>query len=285
MSNPLVSAGETRPNSSGGYRKKMISRDWVWGIIPSGFKRVVDGNTNLMIVREDVAEFLTIEAFTEPDPKDNNKMTVFAGRVRLRGVQLKDGHTALVRPYRHGGLFRHLLRGVFFTWPPRPFRELAITEEVRRRGIPTVEVLGACVKRIAGPFYRGWLVTRQLDGGEDLWTAIRDGFVRQIGAEKVLDAVAVSLRALHREGIYHRDLNLKNILVRRESDADAVRAYMIDFDRAMLFLGEVPPIMARRNFDRLLRSAIKLDPKREYLSPNDWKSFVDSYHRRKSDES
>ena len=69
-----------------------------------------------------------------------------------------------------------------------------------------------------GALYRGWLVTRLLNGGEDLWTAIRNGLVLQTGTKKVFDAVAGSLRDLHREGIYHRDLNLKNILVRRESD-------------------------------------------------------------------
>ena len=259
-----------------------MSRDWVLGVVPSGFKKVVEGRATLMIVREDVAEFFMIEECTKGDHKGNNESTVFEGRARLRGVQLRNGDTALIRPYRHGGLFGHLLRGVFFTWPPRPFRELAITEEVRRRGIPTVEVLAACVERIWGPFYRGWLVTRQLDGGEDLWTAVRDGLVRQTGAKKVFNAVAGSLRALHREGIYHRDLNLKNILVRRESDA--VRGYIIDFDRAMLFLGEVPPTMVQRNLDRLLRSANKLDPKRQYLSSNDWKSFVDSYYGRNADE-
>lgn len=258
----------------------MSFRDRAWGMVPSGFKKVGDGRGSLMIVRQDIAECLTVE---ECATRDNNESSApFAGRAGLRGIRLRNGDTALIRPYRHGGLFRHLLGGVFFTWPPRPFRELVITEEARRRGIPTVEVLGACVKWMGGPLYRGWLVTRQLDGGEDLWTAMRDGWVRRTGATQVLDAVADSLRALHREGIYHRDLNLKNILVRRESDA--VRGYIIDFDRARLFLGEVPPILARRNFDRLLRSAIKLDPKREYLSPDDWKSFVDSYHRRKSDE-
>jgi tRNA A-37 threonylcarbamoyl transferase component Bud32 len=55
---------------------------------------------------------------------------------------------------------------------------------------------------------------------------------------------------LHREGIYHRDLNLKNIVVRREPDG--VKGYIIDLDRAMLFLGEVPMTLARRNLDRLL---------------------------------
>ncbi len=251
------------------------SRDWPWGVVPPGFRRVVDGRGSLMIVREDVAEFLTIEECTKENPEDDHEPAVFQGRGRLRAIKLRNGDAALVRPYRHGGLFRHLLDGIFFTWPPRPFRELAITEEVRRRGIPTVEVFGACVKRIGGPCYRGWLVTRQLNGGEDLWTAIRDGLVRRAGAQKVLDAVAGSLRALHREGIYHRDLNLKNIMVRRESDG--VKGYIIDFDRAMLFLGEVPPNRAQRNLNRLLRSANKLDSKREYFSVDDWKRFVDSY--------
>jgi tRNA A-37 threonylcarbamoyl transferase component Bud32 len=125
-------------------------------------------------------------------------------------------------------------------------------------------------------------VTRQLKGGLDLWTAIRDGFASQTGAEKVFNAVAASLHGLHREGIYHRDLNLRNIVVRRESDG--VKGYIIDFDRAMLFLGKVPMALARRNLDRLLRSANKLDPKREYFSAKDWKKFIDSYHKRNADE-
>jgi tRNA A-37 threonylcarbamoyl transferase component Bud32 len=260
----------------------MTSRDWAWGVVPPGFKRVIDGREGLMIVREDVAKFITIEECTKSNDSDDHEAGLFQGRGRLRALELRNGDAALIRPYRHGGLLRHLLNGIFFTWPPRPFRELAITEEVRRRGIPTAEVFAACVRRIWGPFYRGWLVTRQLKGGQDLWTAIRDGLVGQPGAEKVFNAVAASLHGLHREGIYHRDLNLKNIVVRRESDG--VKGYIIDFDRAKLFLGELPMALARRNLDRLLRSANKLDPKREYFSANDWQSFVDSYHKRNADE-
>ena len=139
-----------------------------------------------------------------------------------------------------------------------------------------MEVYGACVKRSWGPFYRGWLVTRQLQGGQDLWTAIQGGGFRRLGANQVLQAVATSLRGLHREGVYHRDLNLKNILVRCEPDG--VRGYIIDFDKAILFFGEVPMPLARRNLSRLLRSVNKLDPTREYLSAGDWKRFVTSYY-------
>ena len=261
----------------------MTATNWPWGGVPPGFKRIIDGRGGLMVIREDVEPFLTLEECTKPNDQDENPPIDFHGRGKLRALRLRNRETALVRHYRHGGLFRHLLGESFFTWPPRPFRELAITEEIRRRGVPTVEVYAACVQRTWGPFYRGWLVTRHLTDSRDLWQAIRDGFIRNIGIQKVLAAVAISLRGLHREGVYHRDLNLKNILVRRESDQD-VRAYIIDFDRAALFLGEVPKSLVQKNFYRLLRSANKLDANREYFSDDDWESFVRSYHKQNARE-
>jgi tRNA A-37 threonylcarbamoyl transferase component Bud32 len=261
----------------------MTAKDWSWGGVPPGFKKIIDGHGGLMVIREDVEAFLSLEACTKPNDQDENRSGAFQGRGRLRTIRLRNHDTALVRGYRHGGLFRHLLGDNFFTWPPRPFRELAITEEVRRRGVPTVEVYAACVKRTWGPFYRGWLVTRHLTDSRDLWQVLRDDFVRNIGIQKVLAAVATSLRGLHREGVYHRDLNLKNILVRRESDQH-IRAYIIDFDRAALFLGEVPMSLVQKNLYRLLRSANKLDSKREYFSNRDWESFVNSYHEKNANE-
>jgi serine/threonine protein kinase len=165
--------------------------------------------------------------------------------------------------------------GAFCSWPPRPFRELAITEEIRRRGIPTVEVYGACVERICGPFYRGWLVTREVRNAQDLWQAFRSGLIQELGIDRALRAVAGSLRALHREGVYHSDLNLKNILV--GSEQGSVKGYIIDFDKAKLFLGDLPPQLVRRNLDRLLRSVNKLDPGRSHFSTAHWDLFVSLY--------
>jgi hypothetical protein len=246
-----------------------------WGVIPPGFQRVVDGTGGLMVVREDVANYLTFDECTRPSNEPESDLLVLHGRGRLRSLALPNGETALIRRYQHGGLLRPFTRDVFFSWPPRPFRELAVTEEVRLRGIPTLEVYAACVKRTLGPFYRGWLVTRQLKDAQDLWAAIQNGQFHTLGAARVLQAVANGLRGLHREGVYHRDLNLKNILVRREPDG--VKGYIIDFDRAVLFFGTVPPTLARRNLDRLLRSARKLDPTQRYFSAANWKQFVAFY--------
>jgi hypothetical protein len=243
----------------------------IWGATLAGFERIVDAQGNKLLVRQDLKDILSIAVCRQAGDGGAG----FHGRERLKSLRLKSGETALIRPYRHGGFFRHVTGAFFLAQPPRPFRELTITEELRRRGFPTVEVYGACIEPVWGPVYRGWIVTRELEGAQDLWAALRSGWVVGVGMEKILRAVARALRALHRQGVYHRDLNLKNILLRQESDG--VKGYIIDFDKAMLMLGPVPAALAKKNLARLLRSARKLDPEQRYLTSADWQMFVDCY--------
>jgi tRNA A-37 threonylcarbamoyl transferase component Bud32 len=249
-------------------------QEWVWGDTPTGFKRVSSGQIQMMMVRESLEPYLTPEKFIE-QRESGKEASYFHGRDRLRFLHLDNGDTALVRAYRHGGVLRRLTGDFFFTWPPRPFRELVLTEEVRRRGVPTVEIFAACVERIWGPFYRGWLITRELRGADDLWAALQSDLYVGTAGRSLLQAVAQSLRKLHRQGVYHGDLNLRNILVRRE--AEEIRSYIIDFDKAKLFPREVSPERARRNMSRLLRSVCKLDPQRRHLSEKDWELFIRFY--------
>ena len=227
-----------------------------------------------MMVREGLEPYLDPEKFAE-QWKSEKEVSPFQGRERLRFLHLENGETGLVRSYRHGGILRHLTGDLFFTWPPRPFRELAITEEVHQRGIPTLEIFGAWVERVWGPFYRGWLITRELRGADDLWAALQNDLYIETNGKSLLRTVARSLRQMHRRGVYHGDLNLKNILVRREKNE--IRSYIIDFDKASLFPREVPPEKAQKNLSRLLRSVCKLDPNRECLSQEDWDLFIRFY--------
>ncbi len=243
-------------------------------MIPQGFKEVTDGNGGRLVVRIDQEKWITISLCRNEN--EGGISSRFEGRTKLRAVRLQSGDLALIREYRHGGVLRSLTGNWFLSWPPRPFRELAITEELRRRGVPTVEIYAACVARVAGPIYRGWLVSRELSGAQDLWMAVRSGFMTEVGSDALWHAVAASIRLLHRQGVYHRDLNLKNILVRREGSE--LRGYVIDLDRAMLTLGELSPQLARRNLERLLRSMRKLDPECKYFSRESWNEFVEYYH-------
>jgi Lipopolysaccharide kinase (Kdo/WaaP) family len=250
-------------------------QQWVWGYTPPGFRVIRSGRTQIGIARRELTPYLSLEGLKE-ESADGKEASAFFGRGQLKVLRLKNGETVLVRPYRHGGLVRWLTEEIFVTWPPRPFKELAITEEARRRGLPTLEIFAAWIERIWGPFYRGWLVTRELKGANDLWSTLRNGLYTGSDKKSLLLAVAQSIRTMHHQGIYHGDLNLKNILVRNE--AGRIRTYIIDFDKAQLFGGVVPPCKAKRNLSRLLRSARKLDPDRQHLSQRDWELFMHFFH-------
>ena len=255
-----------------GVVPRMISQYRVWGEVPPGFTKIVEASGCRLIVREDQERALSAASWDDSVTGEG-----LQGRGLLRRLTLPNGEVALLRRYHHGGAFRRLTDGVFFTWPPRPFRELIITGELHRRGVPTVEVYGACVERVWGPFYRGWLATRLIPGAQDLWAALQSGWMREAGEERCLRAVAASVRALHRQGVYHDDLNLKNILLCPENPG--VTAYIIDFDKAKLVLGGLPIPLAKKNLDRLLRSARKLDPERRYMSVALWDAFVKFYYQ------
>jgi hypothetical protein len=278
LSAPSLSVSERLIfRAGGGYADgvvcRMISEYRLWGKVPPGFIKIVDAGGRRLILRGDQESVLSARSWN--DSAMGGDSTALQGRGQLHRVKLPNGDVALLRRYRHGGAFRRFSGGVFFTWPPRPFRELIITEELRRRGLATVEVYGACVEPVWGPFYRGWLATRAIPGAQDLWAALQSGSMHDAGEERCLRAVARSVRELHRQGVYHADLNLKNILL----CLDSVTAYIIDFDKAKSVLGGLPPRLAKNNLDRLLRSARKLDPERRYLSLARWDEFLDFYYQ------
>jgi len=250
-----------------------VGQKWLWGDTPPGFKMIAPDPIQMMMVREGLESHLCFDKFVK-QRESEREASPFYGRERLRFFHLGNGETALVRSYQHGGVFRRLTADFFFTWPPRPFRELTITEEVRRRGIPTLEILGAWVKRAWGPFYRGWLITRELQGSHDLWAALQSDLYGPI-SDSLLPVVAQILRKMHLRGIYHSDLNLKNILIRQEGDQ--IRSTIIDFDKARLFPHEIPVEKSKKNLRRLLLSVCKLDPDRRFLSQKDWDLFVQFY--------
>jgi 3-deoxy-D-manno-octulosonic acid kinase len=247
-----------------------MAGDRIWGDLPREFKKLAAGERRVA-VRADAAADSNIKDLLN-GRSDGDEESRFHGRAKLSVLRMESGAGALVRRYRHGGALRYLTGDVFVTWPPRPFKELAVTEEARRRGVPTVEILAAGIDRVWGPLYRGWLMTRELEGARDLWAVLQEGS----GAKAaLLRQVARAIQSMHRQGIYHGDLNLKNILIRREDGE--LKAYIIDFDKAGFFPGGVPAVKARRNLARLRRSIAKLDPERRYCSGADWEALVGFY--------
>src|SRR5271166_1546481 len=96
---------------------------------------------------------------------EGNRQSVF--RLVLPGAP-----EIVARSARRGGLMRFLFIDLYFGLNPRPLRELKVTLEAHRRGIPVAEAMGAMVHWLAPLVYRGFFLTRAISG-MTLWELIR----------------------------------------------------------------------------------------------------------------
>jgi hypothetical protein len=179
-----------------------------------------------------------------------------AYRLTLRGAP-----DLYARRARRGGAVRFLLSDVYFGTAPRPLRELLVTIEARARGVALAEPMGAVVEWVAPMVYRGFFLTRALEG-MTLWD-----FLRQEGdpvaRAYVVDQARHAIDTMHDRGLLHADLNLKNLFVTRVGDRFTV--VILDLDKARLYPPPLPEPLRDTALARLSRSARKLDPAGRYL--------------------
>jgi 3-deoxy-D-manno-octulosonic acid kinase len=176
-------------------------------------------------------------------------------------LEIEDVPALFARRARRGGLVRLLLKDRFFGFRPRPLRELLIATEARRRGIPIAEPVGALVEWSAPAIYRGIFLTRAM-AGMTLWEFVRtddDPMVRS----HVVGQMRRAIDTMHQMGLWHADLNLFNLFVALVGESFS--PVILDLDKARLLRGPVSAWMRHRNFQRLARSAHKLDPERRFL--------------------
>ncbi len=134
-----------------------------------------------------------------------------------------DGGRGVLKTYHRGGAMGRVVRESYLL-VNRARRELRMLDFLFDAGLPVPEPLGALWLR-RGPILRGALATRELDA-IDLISAFKE---RGALESALLKTAGRAIRALHDEGVFHADLNARNILV---SEA---HAYVIDFDNARHF--------------------------------------------------
>ena len=224
-----------------------------------------DGYRDLLI-QQGIADFKTfLKKYGQTSPH-------LKGRAPLLSVLLKCGEKMVIRSYSHGGLLRGITRHLYLSGS-RSFQELALTEEIRSSGIPTVQPVGAVHHRIFPFFYRAYLLTLEIHGAEDL-----PRYLFRMGSHpspenlvekrETIRSVGRLIQQFHRAGFYHRDLQLKNILVA------GGRPLLIDFDRC--YRKKVLTLRERtRNILRLHRSVEKWKRIGIPLSKTDrWRFFL-----------
>jgi len=189
-------------------------------------------------------------AARQPDAKR------FMGRAPVYAVELPGGcGRAVVRRSMRGGALSSLHTDLFLP-PTRSLRELVTSLRLRAAGIHTPEMIGIIVYSVGFVFRRSDIVTRELEGSEDLASTLRAGRADDRRAAS-LDAAASLVAALSRVGVYHPDLNLRNVLIPKDTEpAPESGAYVLDVDR-LRFHTPGDPMVIRANLDRLERSMRK----------------------------
>ena len=187
----------------------------------------------------------------------------------------------VIRSYVHGG-FYGLITGGLFLGKERPLKELIVGEYALRQGIPTNTILAALCRRVVGPFYRSWLITREIPEAPDLIGFLENLKVKSLHQRatikrRLIGNVATAIRRMHDRGIYHADLHLKNILVGVNSEGE-FSVYLIDFDKSR-FLDRFTFRFRMKNLMRLNRSAEKMKRLGLPITTRDQMRFLREYFR------
>lgn len=190
----------------------------------------------------------------------------------------------VARQYVHGGFCGRSLGAlrVLFPGPGPMLRELCIATHLIDCGVPASNPVALRLERKAGPLLTAMLVTEKIGGALNLLQLcqrISAGYFSLTGNSKrhLLERIASLAAAMHEAGVFHGDLNLKNILVRfGEKWESGEEFYVIDFKKAHL-TGPVEPEKGVRNLRRLWRSVRKWPDSAAVFGPEDLRTLLNRY--------
>ena len=112
--------------------------------IPPSFSLIQKGKVSLLL-KEEYKNLLLKQGIDDLKTflKNSSQTSHYLkGRTPHPSIPLEGGKRIVFRRYSHGGLLR-AITGNLYLFGARSFRELALTEEIRSSGIPTIPSIGA----------------------------------------------------------------------------------------------------------------------------------------------
>lgn len=217
--------------------------------LPPSFSLIKKGKV-LLLLKEEYKNFLLQQGIEDLKPfllKHRQTSKYLGGRTPHPCIPINDGKRMVLRQYSHGGMFRAITRNIYL-FGSRSFQELALTEEVRSCGIPTIEPIGAIHLHILPPLYQAYFLSLEIPHAIDLVQYFQEigphpSLEKLSHKRKTIRSAGLLLRQFHQAGFYHGDLQLKNILTADD------QLLLIDFDRSY----RKPILSTREKMKNLLR--------------------------------
>jgi len=224
--------------------------------IPASFSLIEKGKVSLLLKEEYKNLLLAqgIDDFRTFLRKTSHAARYLKGRTPHPSIPFDGEKRMVLRQYSHGGLLRAITRNLYL-FGARSFRELALTEEIRSSGVPTITSIGAVHYSVFFPFYQAYFLSVEIPRALDLIQ-----YFSEVGTHpspegisskrKTIRSIGLLIRQFHQAGFFHGDLQLKNILVTENLPL------LIDFDHS--YRKSPLSVKARmRNLLRLNRSVEK----------------------------
>jgi len=177
--------------------------------------------------------------------------------------------TWVLRHYWRGGVMAKFSRDAYLytgLTRTRAVAEMALLDILYLEGFAVPRPIAANVERL-GLWYRADIIIEHVAGANDLVAYLSHSSMT--GSQWHL--LGATLAQFHQRGVYHADLNAKNILLAHG------KFYLIDFDRGELRTPQ--PTWQQANLDRLLRSFKKEQAKLATLQFNQphWQQLLAGY--------
>lgn len=252
-------------------------------ILSSFIKIRIDNK--ILYIRKDAASELMNKGIANLEEliKNSTDKKIFQGRGETISLPIKEGGNGsrmVIRHYHHGGILRKLTGDIYPGINSRPFNELVVSELARRKGVNTPEVLAIIIKTYWGFFYRADIITKEVENSinaydyfKSLNSANRGNTVSRI---KIIKEMADAIKKMHDVGIYHRDLNFKNILIQQIEGR--INIFILDLDRGYI-KENLSDRKRKRNLLRLNRSVDKLGKDSPLVLKRDKLVFFEQYYR------
>jgi len=230
--------------------------------VPPGFTHIKDLGMHL-VVRPELADQVAgaLHPLHQAWALIHSRAFSARGRAGVVSIPLGgDRPNLIVRRYVHGGLLASVWRDLY-PGPARALTELAVAETARAGGVRTPRAVGVLASPAFGPLWKLAFITEEISNSEDLvhYCCRLNEYPPETAAlEKrgVIGEAAAQIRKMHELGIFHADLHLKNLLLRRRQ-LETPEVYIIDFDRASA-CGALSLQQRFQNLKRLARSVRKV---------------------------
>jgi len=138
----------------------------------------------------------------------------------------------IIREYWRGGILRKLLKNSYLNFQ-RFLDELEITEHLYNTQINELSPAFVIIQKKNIFYYSAYLATYKIENAINFFELIKSKqLANNETLKKFIFEVLKKINLLADAGIFHKDLQIKNILVSLVDIQEAPKLFFIDFDRA-----------------------------------------------------